>query len=150
MQTTISPSSTLKDIIIGDSLEVKFRFINAETKIPLDITGWILYWTFKPDKNMTDQNPRAVVQKIVLSVADVLGLKYKNLDGVNGLVTLRLSPELTNKFIEGKLYWDLQRVIPIRNSANELKDHDVITYHRGECLATYHVTKTYLEGPLIL
>lgn len=142
--------STLTEIVIGDTLEVDFTFLNGRTKLPENITGWILYWTFKPDFTMTDQHARTILQKIDLGVADPLNLKYKNFDPANGKVTLRLSPELTKKFILGKVYWDLQRVIPIYDSGSNLKDHDVITLEKNTATVVHHVTQTYLEGPLIV
>ena len=138
-----------EEIIIGDTLNIDFTFINKVTKLPEDITGWILYLTFKPDAAMADQNPKTIQIKYELAVADTLGLKYTNLQAVNGKVRLRVSPERTKLLTLGKVYWDLQRVIPIYDSGANLKDHDVITLEKRTSTVVYQVTQTYLEGPLI-
>ena len=138
-----------EEIVIGDTLNIDFTFIDKVTKLPVDITDWILYITIKSSIEMTDQNPRTVQVKYDLSVADPLALMYTNLIPTSGKVRLRISPERTKLLTLGKVYWDLQRVTPIYDSGGFLKDHDVITLEKRTSLVVYEVTKTYLQGVLV-
>lgn len=137
-----------EEIVIGDTLNIDFTFIDKVTKLPVDITGWILYITIKSDYAMTDQNPKTVQVKYDLSIADPLGLMYSNLIPASGKVRLRISPERTKLLTLGKVYWDLQRVIPIYDAGN-LKDHDVITLEKRTSTVVYEVTNTYLQGAIV-
>lgn len=138
-----------EEIIVGDTLNIDFTFIDKVTKLPVDITGWVLYLTLKPDPAMTDQNPKTIQAKYDLAIADPLALMYSNLIPASGKVRLRISPERTKLLTLGKVYWDLQRVIPIRDSGGFLKDHDVITLEKRTSVVVYEVTKTYLQGVLV-
>lgn len=138
-----------EDIIIGDTLSVDFTFVYKTTKLPVDITDWILYLTLKPSVDLADEHPKTVQVKYDLSIVDSLELSYSNFVPANGKVRLRISPEKTKLLTLGKVYWDLQRVIPIYDSGGDLKDHDVITLDKRTSTVVYEVTKTYLQGALV-
>ena len=137
------------ELIRGDTLEVNFSFLNGETNLPENITGWLLYWTFKIDPAIADNHATTVQSIVDLSVADPLNMKYKNLQALNGKVTLRLSPELTKKFTIGRMFWDIQRVTPIFDSGLILRDHNVETWAKSTVQVVIDVTKDYLTAPIV-
>lgn len=140
-------------IIRGDTLKLRFRFRDADTLLPIDITDWKLYLTFKPDVNLPDASSSAIQEIYDLSVADPLFLKVISVTPAAGDLTIRLGPEKTKLFLPTRKYqWDLQRVEPITEDTGVggilLRDHNVTTYATGVATVSADVTLTYLQGTL--
>lgn len=139
-------------IVRGDTLKLRFRFRDSFTQLPVDITDWKLYLTFKPDSTLPDNSASTIQQIYDLSETDSLSLKILDLNAPAGDVTLRLGPEKTKLFFPARKYlWDLQRVQTITESVGPdeiLRDHDVTTYVNGTATVTADITLSYLQGTL--
>jgi hypothetical protein len=132
----------------GDTLLLRFRFRNTVTKLPIDITGWQLYLTFKPDLALPDTSSSAIQQVYDLAATDAQSLLFANRDAVNGDVTLRLGPEKTSIFQNGRKYsWDLQRVVEV-DDGTAVVGHDAFTYAQGQATVAADATLTYAVRPI--
>lgn len=138
----------LKNFYRGDTKLIKLR-IRDKNDAAVNITGWILYVSFKIDPVSADSTTGNILLKIDLADSDVLGLKYRDLSAANGTVTLRVGPELTKTLVGAETYYyDIQRVIPILDGGDLLQDHDVWTILSGTVKVLDDVTRTYSEGTL--
>lgn len=139
-------------VVRGDTLLLRFRFRNSVTKLPIDITDWKFYLTFKPDLALPDTSSSVIQQIFDLSVADPNLLKVTSLDAPNGDVTVRLGPEKTTLFQSGRKYsWDMQRVIEIVETValvDTVVGHDVFTYAQGQATVVVDSTLTYAANPI--
>lgn len=134
-------------VVRGDTLLLRFRFRNSVTNLPIDITDWQFYLTFKPDLNLPDTSSSTIQQIYDLSVADPNLLKVTALDAPNGDITIRLGPEKTSLFQSGRKYnWDLQRVIEITETVDAVETvigHDAFTYAQGQATIVVDSTITF-------
>lgn len=136
-------------IVRGDTLLIRFRFRNSVTKLPIDITGWIFYLTFKPDTALPDSSSSVIQQIYQIGASDPNLLKITALDAPNGDVTIRLGPEKTVLFQAGRKYnWDMQRVIEIVDGSDIVVGHDVFTYAQGQATVVVDSTLTYAVNPI--
>jgi hypothetical protein len=140
----------MQNFFRGDTNLVPFTFISPSTAIAEDITDWIFYVTMKLDPDISDTASGVVQVKVDLSIADPLGLIYRELDAPAGKVKVRFGPEKTIRLIPSETYyWDVQRSIPIVNGGGELVDHDVITLQSGTVVVLADVTNTFRQGDLV-
>ena len=80
----------------GDTLYLSLQVTDAETKQPVDITGWIVYFTVKGKP--TDGDDQAVLQKVI-TVSE----------GAEGKVTITcLNTEM--ELTPAKYYYDIQMI----------------------------------------
>lgn len=136
-------------IVRGDTFLLRLRFRNSVTKLPIDITDWTFYLTFKPDLALPDASTAVIQQSYDLSVADPNLLKYTALDAPNGDITIRLGPEKTSLFQASRKYsWDFQRTIQIVDNLDVVVGHDVFTYAQGQASILADSTLTYAINPI--
>lgn len=135
-------------IVRGDTLLLRFRFRNSVTKLPIDISNWLFYLTFKPDIALPDSSSSTIQQIYDLSVSDPNSLKWTALDAPNGDITFRLGPEKTALFYPSRKYdWDLQRVIK-KVASSTVVGYDVFTYAQGKSTVSADVSLTYITIPI--
>jgi hypothetical protein len=108
------------DLLQGDDYSWGFSFVAND--VPLDITGWTIYFTIK--RYVTDPDVSALIQKIITS----------HTDPVNGKSALNLSHTDTDSLPEGVFVYDIQ----IKTSGGEIH-----TIYKGQVKVSVDVTQTY-------
>lgn len=131
----------------GDTKLIKIR-VRDKDDSPVDISGWIIYVSFKIDPISSDTAPGNISVKIDLNALDDYGLKYRDLNTVAGSVVLRIGPEYTKNLLVDTYHVDIQRVLPILDISSNLIDHDVWTLMTDTVQVLNDVTRTYSQGTL--
>ena len=90
-------------IMRGDDVEINIevvREIAPEVYAPIDITGYVIYFTGKRYEDMEDAEADIQVQAI-------------HTDSANGLAVIPLNKEQTENLIPGQLHYDIQMTSPL-------------------------------------
>lgn len=91
----------LADFWRGDTKEIKLTFTD-KNNVALDVTAWILTWTFK--KELSDSVPAA---QIVTTAGD------NPLDEpLSGIIWLVLPSDISETLTPGSYFYDIERKIP--------------------------------------
>lgn len=96
-------SLNLQSFARGDDWAVQYTMLDADTGLPIDITGNVYWLTLK--ENKTDADP---------GVAQV-SVQASGQDASNGIITVAVEAAVTSNLTPGTYYYDLQEVDQIGN-----------------------------------
>lgn len=89
----------------GDTRKFRFEFMDTSTPpIPIDITGWKMFFTMKTDPKLSDA--QAIVQIKTIAGDDVLD------DPVNGIMHITLDSVNSALLSVQSYFYDFQSIVP--------------------------------------
>lgn len=109
-------------IMRGDDMVISLEiveYISEEMSVPIDITGYIIYFTAKRYADMEDAEADIQVQATIL-------------DAANGIAQIILNREQTRLLVPGNLEYDIQMTSPTGS---------VSTIDRGTAIVYSDITR---------